>query len=585
LSFLNLASKMRFYLLVSHIAARTQVGNDAVTKTASSLWPAGSRVLGRRLRLEQLEDRCMLATITVTSLADNMTINGQVTLREAIYAAENDASFDGSTTGNGADTIQFASNLSGTATVTIVSDATYGASAFLITSNITIQGSANVNTIARNLAGVEMRLFSVESGGTLTLKELNITGGQAYGDSGGGDGLGGAIFNLGTLEIEGCALYNNQAIGGIAGSGGFRGAGRGGAIYSYEGNVFVRNSTLSGNSAVAGSGPANGSGSFGGALYSLNGELTIDNSTITLSTATSGKSVFVVAVEGTASANIYSSIIGQADLPNLGYDLLIAYDTNGELEVAGSNNLIRVQNDFSQITVSNADPLLGALQNNGGSTLTHEPATNSPVVNQGINPLNLTTDQRGGSHARVVGGVADIGAFELQSAVPPSLPGDYNENHFVDTADYIVWRKTLNTSVPQYSGADGSGNGFVDAADLTLWRQNFGNSEDQGAAAALAMSTTASQSAKRTVVPTGAVASKSLSIGRMTTSRPNHVEEVAASRDSATLNLLDCYSQRPEWLDTTHRVFARYGGNEDRVRPIADSCIDQFWANWGIYFD
>jgi hypothetical protein len=525
----------------------------------------------------------MLATITVTSLADNMAINGQVTLREAIYAAENDASFDGSTAGSGADTIQFAANLSGPATLTTVGDISHGASAFLITSNVTIQGSATVTTITRNLAGIEMRLFSIEPGGALTLKDLNITGGLIVGDSGavgenGGDGLGGAILNLGTLEIAGCTFYDNQAIGGVAGSGGFRGAGRGGAIYNYEGNVFIRNSTLSGNSAVPGSGPANGSGSFGGAIYSQNGELTIDNSTITLSTATSGRSVFVVAVEGTAAANIYSTIIGQADLPTPGFDLLIAYDTNGELEVAGSNNLVRVQNDFSQITVSNADPLLGPLQNNGGPTLTHVPAANSPAVNQGTNPLNLMTDQRGGSHARVVGGTADIGAIELQTGVPPVLPGDYNGNHFVDAGDYIVWRKTLNASVPQYSGADGSGNGVVDTADLTVWRQNFGNSQNQAAAASLEGATTTSQAtipsnANASVVWTEAGVPGSNSSARITRShpQPSSVRQGTQSpRDLALLSLIADSSWMPASRGGSSIAGLGEGLSHERRRSLAE---------------
>lgn len=53
-----------------------------------------SRVIGRA---EPLEDRALLSTITVTSLADNTTADGQVTLREAIQAAQTDSAVDGST--------------------------------------------------------------------------------------------------------------------------------------------------------------------------------------------------------------------------------------------------------------------------------------------------------------------------------------------------------------------------------------------------------------------------------------------------------------------------------------------------------
>ena len=50
----------------------------------------------RRFFVEKLEDRTVPALITVTSVADNTAGDGQVTLREAIQAANTDASVDGS---------------------------------------------------------------------------------------------------------------------------------------------------------------------------------------------------------------------------------------------------------------------------------------------------------------------------------------------------------------------------------------------------------------------------------------------------------------------------------------------------------
>jgi hypothetical protein len=61
-----------------------------------------------RLRLEALDDRLVPAVISVTSLADNLTVDGQVTLREAIRVADTDTSVDGSAAGSGADTLRFA---------------------------------------------------------------------------------------------------------------------------------------------------------------------------------------------------------------------------------------------------------------------------------------------------------------------------------------------------------------------------------------------------------------------------------------------------------------------------------------------
>ena len=58
------------------------------------------------------------------------------------------------------------------------------------------------------------------------------------------------------------------------------------------------------------------------------------------------------------------------------------------------------------------------------------------------------------------------------------LAGDYNHDDVVDSADYIVWRDTLNSATQLV--ADGSGNGLVDSADLEVWRNNFGHLFDGG---------------------------------------------------------------------------------------------------------
>jgi acyl-CoA thioesterase-1 len=55
-----------------------------------------------------------------------------------------------------------------------------------------------------------------------------------------------------------------------------------------------------------------------------------------------------------------------------------------------------------------------------------------------------------------------------------TFSGDYNRNQVVDAADYVLWRKALNSSVPNGTRADGSGNGVIDVADYNVWRSNFG---------------------------------------------------------------------------------------------------------------
>src|SRR3954464_475885 len=88
----------------------------------------------RRPQFESLEDRNMLAVLTVNSLLDTTVAgDGLVTLREAIIASNNDAATDTGDVGSGADTIQFAPALTGTITLT-------GATALSVTDSVTING-------------------------------------------------------------------------------------------------------------------------------------------------------------------------------------------------------------------------------------------------------------------------------------------------------------------------------------------------------------------------------------------------------------------------------------------------------------
>lgn len=53
-----------------------------------------------------------------------------------------------------------------------------------------------------------------------------------------------------------------------------------------------------------------------------------------------------------------------------------------------------------------------------------------------------------------------------------ALPGDYNGDGTVDTADYGVWKSNFGSS--DMLAADGNGDGLVDAADYAVWRDNLG---------------------------------------------------------------------------------------------------------------
>jgi hypothetical protein len=53
------------------------------------------------------------------------------------------------------------------------------------------------------------------------------------------------------------------------------------------------------------------------------------------------------------------------------------------------------------------------------------------------------------------------------------LKGDYNTDGVVDSADYIIWRRSVGTADLR---ADGDHDGAVGQGDYAVWRSNFGNS-------------------------------------------------------------------------------------------------------------
>jgi hypothetical protein len=257
------------------------------------------------------------ATLTVNSAADDTTaMDGFVTLREAILAAESDGTTDLAETGSGADSIVFDAALTATGdatiTLTTVGDTQFGPSAFVVTTPITIQGPSGGRgiTLARGVV-TKLRHFAVTSTGSLTLENLVLTNGRAIGGNGGtnlgddggggggGAGLGGAIYSQGALEVRGSTLFGNRAQGGSGGPGADNvgadvgGGGGGGGLGGNGGSMPDGNGSTEGGGggggtlgnggipSVGGSGGgggggtqtdgSNGSGATGGAGGTLNG--------------------------------------------------------------------------------------------------------------------------------------------------------------------------------------------------------------------------------------------------------------------------------------------------------------------------
>ena len=356
----------------------------------------------RRLRVETLEDRRMLATFSVTNLTDGpVAAAGQLpgSLRQAI--------FDSNANGTN-DTINFAA---GSGTITL----TNGDLAITDTADLTINGpGADQLIIDANNAS---RVFSIDDsgGGTNnTERNVSISGLTLINGTGTGsvnNGRGGAIVSFENLTLTAVAVTNNAVTvdgGGIWGRygsltindstvSGNAGVFKGGGIYSRDNAFNATNSTFSGNTV-----------NNGGGIYLTNSTATLNHSTLSHNTAnTSGGALGMsggsTSVTNTilANSNVSADVVGTI---TANYSLI--ENTTGAT-ILGANN------------ITGSDPLLAVLAYNGGPTKTHGFLAGSLAINAGdpgfSTPPNF--DQRGSGFAREALGQIDIGAFELQAAI------------------------------------------------------------------------------------------------------------------------------------------------------------------------
>jgi CSLREA domain-containing protein len=233
------------------------------------------------------------AAIPVNTGADVVANDGKCSLREAVTAANANAS-SGASAGEcpaggsaGADTITLGAgsfglsrdgareNVNATGDLDVVSG-----------SVLTISGAGASSTIidATGIPGLHDRVLDVKAGATATIQGVTLTGGHApdgdkgadrtgTGDHGGDGSAGGGIANAGTLTVASSTILGNvsgkggdggegdgadggsglKGGGGNGGDGG--GAGNGGGIYNNAGTVTVTSSTLSSNhTGVGGAG-------------------------------------------------------------------------------------------------------------------------------------------------------------------------------------------------------------------------------------------------------------------------------------------------------------------------------------------
>jgi predicted outer membrane repeat protein len=302
------------------------------------------------------------AMLTVNSTSDvvaTCSMVGTICLRNAMSAVTNMG------------TIAF--SVSGTLTL--------GSMLPAVSSTVTIDGTGQSITINGNTAH---QIVHVGSGGNLTLNALTLSNGNNTG------GNGGAILNNGTLTVTNSTFSGNSANG------------NGGAIESDYGTFTVANSTFYNNSANPG---------VGGAIDNFGGQGIIINSTFANNSASgSGGGIF----NSQGMATFTNTIMNNTSA---------AGDCGGSPKITdGGNNL-----EYPGVTcnfVSGAvitNPMLGPLQNNGGSSFTMALLPGSPAIGAGIAtvcaaPPVWNKDERGiARQTDAIGSKTfgcDIGAYE-----------------------------------------------------------------------------------------------------------------------------------------------------------------------------
>jgi CSLREA domain-containing protein len=249
-----------------------------------------------------------------------------------------------------------------------------------------------------------------ETGSNLTIVGSSITGNNASANGSWGGSGGGIRLVGGTFALSSTTISNNTANGV-------------GGIYFTNNNGTLTGSTIADNT---------GSGGLylGSASATLQNSTVVDNTNIGL-TIDSGSAVTII-----SSTIVGNNNAGTANNVNISNDSILTLKASiiargnatyagqyitGTLNTQGYNLIQDIANvtfTGDQTTnIYNSDPLLGPLQNNGGTTLTLLPRAGSPVLD--VIPLEqcpVTNDQRGVS--RPQNGACDIGAVERNATDP-----------------------------------------------------------------------------------------------------------------------------------------------------------------------
>jgi beta-glucanase (GH16 family) len=291
------------------------------------------------------------------------------------------------------------------------------------------------------------RILEVEAGVEVTLSDLVLTRGYGY-------ELAGAVLNNGDLTLSRSEVTDSvvdtsgnefwKGGGGIyTGENGTLtlvestvadntvNGGPGGGLYGFFGSTtLVSRSTVSGNSAsdVGGGMRSLGTtdivtstvsgnsalGWHGGALFATDGDVTVTDSTVTGNTSPDGTAGgMLVATFGDSSAHL--TVRGSVVVDNSGTECGVVDNGGGTVLLSSGGHNVTSDGTCGAAAsgdVTESEPVLEPLADNGGPTATHLPVAGSVVIDNGDPDQPEGTDQRG--VARPQGSAPDSGSVELE---------------------------------------------------------------------------------------------------------------------------------------------------------------------------
>jgi len=286
---------------------------------------------------------------------------------------------------------------------------------------ISVSGGASAISGVTITRGNGLELQQPQVGGAIVVRGATAAGSLTVTDSTitGNTALAGggiAVITGGTLSLVRSTVSGNVSTG-TAGS-------HGGGIYQAGGVLSITNSTISGN--IARDTPTTFGTANGGGIYvSTSGTLTTQNVTLSNNRASTDDGLFRD-LTGSATVTLRSTIVHSVP----------------ERSACGGNTAVflgdhNLSDDsscgFTDPTDKLADARLGGLANNGGPTDTHALGAGSAAIGAGASCP--ATDQRGVARDAA----CDMGAFEYRAPVLTVVTTVVNDHGFNDVpSDFTV---------------------------------------------------------------------------------------------------------------------------------------------------